>query len=319
MHDDSGARPLTAARSLLPRVSRRVLGAAAALSVLVVLISLLMPRTWTASGAFRPQTPGLRSSSLAGLAAQFGVSLPLDQEQESPDFYADLLKSRAVLRPIAVARFAGTAGGDSATLIQLFDIHQATPARDLDETVRQLQQKIAVSTGLKTGVITFSVTARSAELAAVLATRILAQIDTFNLVTRQTRAHLERGFTETRVQSALGDLRGAEDRLTGFLRSNRDYRNAPELLFQHDRLERDVTLRQQVYTELVQSLERSRIEEVRDTPVITVVDPPLLPARPDSRRIVLKAIATFLLVVGSAIVWVLLVDASASPATSPDP
>jgi uncharacterized protein involved in exopolysaccharide biosynthesis len=34
---------------------------------------------------------------------------------------------------------------------------------------------------------------------------------------------------------------------------------------------------------LAQAYEQARIEEVRDTPVITVIEAPMLPARPDPR------------------------------------
>jgi uncharacterized protein involved in exopolysaccharide biosynthesis len=54
--------------------------------------------------------------------------------------------------------------------------------------------------------------------------------------------------------------------MQAFLQANRQWANSPDLTFQHDRLERDIALRQQVYTTLVQSFEQARISEVRDTP-----------------------------------------------------
>jgi len=48
-------------------------------------------------------------------------------------------------------------------------------------------------------------------------------------------------------------------------------------------------MRQQVYTSLVQSYEQARIDEVRNAPVITVVEEAEEPVRPDSRRLPLKA------------------------------
>jgi uncharacterized protein involved in exopolysaccharide biosynthesis len=55
------------------------------------------------------------------------------------------------------------------------------------------------------------------------------------------------------------------------------------LSFVYDRLVNNVTLRQQIYTSVAQAYEQARIDEVRDTPVITVVEAPLLPAKPDPR------------------------------------
>ena len=75
--------------------------------------------------------------------------------------------------------------------------------------------------------------------------------------------------------------------MQAFLQANRQWENSPDLTFQHDRLERDISLRQQVYTTLVQSFEQARITEVRDTPVITVLQAPFFPPGPDDARMLL--------------------------------
>jgi uncharacterized protein involved in exopolysaccharide biosynthesis len=54
-------------------------------------------------------------------------------------------------------------------------------------------------------------------------------------------------------------------------------------------------MRQQVFTSLSQSFEQARISEVRNTPVITVVERPEEPARPDGRRLKLRAIVGLIL------------------------
>jgi uncharacterized protein involved in exopolysaccharide biosynthesis len=41
---------------------------------------------------------------------------------------------------------------------------------------------------------------------------------------------------------------------------------------ERERLQRDVNMRQQLYTSLAQALDEARIREVRDTPVISVVE-----------------------------------------------
>ena len=73
----------------------------------------------------------------------------------------------------------------------------------------------------------------------------------------------------------------------------------PELNFQQERLQRQVQLQQQLYTTLSQSFEQAKIEEVRDTPVITVVEPPEAPVRPDPRGLVRNAFLTIILGNGS--------------------
>jgi len=89
--------------------------------------------------------------------------------------------------------------------------------------------------------------------------------------------------------TSSGEPRAAENEPQRFLQNNRQFQSSPELVFQHDRLQRRVAMRQQVYTSLVQSYEQARIDEVRNTPVITVVEEAEEPVRPDSRRLPLKA------------------------------
>ncbi|MGH7701841.1 MAG: GNVR domain-containing protein, partial [Gemmatimonadales bacterium] len=91
-------------------------------------------------------------------------------------------------------------------------------------------------------------------------------------------------------EQVRADLREAEDRLQEFLQRNREFRNSPQLAFEYDRLQREVTMRQQVYTTLAQGYEQARIDEVRNTPLISIVEQPDLPVKPKSRRLILKTL-----------------------------
>jgi uncharacterized protein involved in exopolysaccharide biosynthesis len=135
-----------------------------------------------------------------------------------------------------------------------------------------------------------------------VARAFVAQLDSFNLRTRQSQASSERKFTEARLNDARNQLRAAEDELMSFLQRNRDYRSSPQLTFVHDRLERNVFLNQRLFETLSQSYEQARIEEVRDTPVITVVEDPLIPAKADPRPFGRAVAAGLLLGIAAATV-----------------
>jgi uncharacterized protein involved in exopolysaccharide biosynthesis len=171
-----------------------------------------------------------------------------------------------------------------------------------DAAIRKLEDDIDATTVQKTGVVDLAVTVRQPGLAVQINQRLLDLINQFNLRTRQSQAAQERRFTERRLAEVRQDLRGAEDRLQQFLQRNRDIRNSPDLTFQADRLQREVAMQQQVFTTLAQAYEQAKIEEVRDTPVITVVERPELPVRPDRRGLIGKGILGLLLglVIGTA-------------------
>ena len=64
-------------------------------------------------------------------------------------------------------------------------------------------------------------------------------------------------------------------------------------------------MRQQIYTSLVQAYDRAKIEEVRDTPVITVLQVPEQPVRADPLDLLIKMSLTIIvaLIVG---IWLAL-------------
>jgi uncharacterized protein involved in exopolysaccharide biosynthesis len=144
-------------------------------------------------------------------------------------------------------------------------------------------------------VVRVDVTAPDPIVAQQVDSALLDQLNRFNLESRQTQAGSERRFTEARLGEVREDLRVAEDRLRAFLDQNRNYRSSPNLVFQEGRLTREVSVQQQLYLTLAQAYEQAKIEEVRDTPVITVLARPDVPVRPDARKTVLRgAIGLFL-------------------------
>jgi uncharacterized protein involved in exopolysaccharide biosynthesis len=149
------------------------------------------------------------------------------------------------------------------------------------------------------------VTTDSPYLSQALARRALALVSAFNQQRRQSQSAQEAGFIGARLQDAKKQLSDAEDSVARFAEQNRDTR-FPSLTVRYERLQREVTLRQGVYAALLQRYEQSRIEEVRDTPVLTVVQQPDLPARPDSRHVALKLLLALMagtLVMGLLVLW----------------
>jgi uncharacterized protein involved in exopolysaccharide biosynthesis len=131
-----------------------------------------------------------------------------------------------------------------------------------------------------TNLVRVTVDARHPQLAAAIANRLTEYVNEFNLQHRQTHAKQRRAFVERRVSEAGRLLREAEEALEAWLRSNRRWESSPELRFENQRLQRRIDLRQEVYVSLNRDLETASIEEVNDTPLITVIDPAISPRRP---------------------------------------
>lgn len=283
-------------------------------SVLAVGVTLLRARTYTTEASFRPQGSEASASELIALASQFGVNVgSAGGDEASPAFYAELLTSRAILERVTKERYE-VEGVGSTMLKDLLEIEEDTePLRD-DETIEWLRDNaVSVSTGRETGTVTVTVETEWPDLSKQIAENLLDEVARFNLDTRRSQAASERAFIESRVHNAEAELERAEEAQREFLEANRQFEDSPLLLFQHDGLQREVSLRQSVLTTLMQSYEQARISEVRDTPVITVLQVPFLPPGPDDRRLVLSAALGIILGGMAGIVLAFLVEAFRRP------
>jgi uncharacterized protein involved in exopolysaccharide biosynthesis len=250
------------------------------------LLALLSDRTYTATASFVPQnTSQSRLGSLAGVAAQFGLAVPSESPAEYPALYAHLLGSQVLLDPVVRSRYVSSGAGrrEERELTEFLVEEPAPPELARDQALRKLRNLLQTSLDNETGLVTFSVRTESPQVSAFIARRLLEEINTFNLGRRRAAADAQREFAEERVAQARTELRVAETALQRFLSRNRLITNSPQLEFERERLGREVAMRQEIYTGLAQSYEQARIEAVRDIPVITVIEQPRVPVRPDAR------------------------------------
>jgi uncharacterized protein involved in exopolysaccharide biosynthesis len=249
---------------------------------------LLTTRVYMSSAKFLPQVPEGSASGLALVANQFGIRVPSSGSGWSAPVYVELLRSRALLEPVALDTVVvAEEGGRRVALMDLLHVDAATPEQRADRAVRAVGEIVKSREVRTLGAVEITVTTRWPSVSLALAERLVRGVNQFNVETRKSQAAAERQFVEAQAVEAERALREAEDRLQGFLQRNREV-SSPQLAFEHDRLQRQVALRQQTYTSLVQNREEARIREVRDTPVITVLEAPRLPVMSEPRRSVLR-------------------------------
>jgi tyrosine-protein kinase Etk/Wzc len=253
-------------------------------ALLAVADNALKPATYSSFAALMPQT-ARPSNALAGFASQFGLSLQSSDPSQAPSFYVDLVQSAQLLSSLATTSFPDPARrGGTRALVDILEVKGNTPATRINRAVELLRKRIKPSVRQKTGVVAIAVTSNDPTLAAAICTRLLDLVNRFNLETRQSQASAEAQFVQARLTDAKAELRVAEDQLQLFLQRNREFRNSAELAFTEERLRREVTLDQQIVATLSQSYEQARIDRVRDTPAITIVERPVPPPEPDPRH-----------------------------------
>lgn len=237
----------------------------------------LAPVRFAAAVTFVPEGSGQGRlpPGLAGLADQFGIALGGDGAH-SPKFYADVLRSDGLMRRVLLARYpfrrANDAAQDSVRLLDVLLPRQNDPERHIDKGLRALRQRVSTRVDAQTNIVRLAVEAPEPELAASVANRFIEYLNDFNAKSRQSQARLRRRFVEERLVIGERELRGAEEDLKTFYERNRSWAQAPQLVFEEGRLRREVQVRLEVHVTLMRELEMARIQEVNDTPVITVID-----------------------------------------------
>jgi uncharacterized protein involved in exopolysaccharide biosynthesis len=259
---------------------RRMLFGLPVLAFLVSLaVSYVVGVGYASRSSFVPQGPESTASRISALAAQFALIAGPSSNGESVEFYAQLLRSRELLMQAVQSTYVipvkpGSPDSTRGTLVSIWKPSGADSGARARAAVERLNRQLEITTSRDANTVTLVTRAESPALAVQLNRRLVSLVSDFNMVKRQSRAAAERKFIEDRLAEARHELDVAEDAERHFLEQNREYQSSPQLRFDAARLERRVTHRQEITQALSQSYEQARIEEVRDTPVITIIDRP---------------------------------------------
>jgi uncharacterized protein involved in exopolysaccharide biosynthesis len=268
--------------------------------------SIRSPKSFTTSSSFMPK--GARGQGqLGGLAAQLGINIGGGDAASSPQLYTDLLETRTLLWPVAqkTYRIRRPTGPVEGNLVQIFNIKGGENVQRV-RVVNRLRGAVKATVLPKTGVIKMNVTTGNAALSYQISQHMLEQLNVYNLTTRQQAASAEREFAERQMDEKRAELRQAEQALESFLEGNRQYRTSPQLTLEYGRLDRQVAMRNQIYSSMLAAYEQARIEEVRNLPVITIIEAPEQAIGPNPRGGVRKTAIGLLigLVLGCLIAFV---------------
>ena len=262
----------------------------------------LWPKTWTATTSFVPeQALGSNNTSILGalggigsLLGDAGGASALAKLKDGPstEFFADVLTSADLLSSTLRTPFSDP---DEPTvrkpLLDLIDVSGSTPERRFGNGLRKLEKRVLVVISRKSSIVNLSVTLRDPKLSAAVANRMLDLLNRFNLERRQRSSTEQRRFAEMRLSTARLELDSVDRARQTFLDSNRSYYTSPRLMAVYDQLDRAVRVKEGILVGLTKTFEESRVAEVRDTPLITVVDKATPPDRPLQRPLLWGGLA----------------------------
>ncbi len=262
----------------------------------------LWPKTWTATTSFVPeQALGSNNTSILGalggigsLLGDAGGASALAKLKDGPstEFFADVLTSTELMSATLRTPFPDPLEPSvRKPLLELIDVSGSTPERRFGNGLRKFEKKVLVVISRKSSIVNLSVTLRDPNLSAAVANRMLELLNRFNLERRQRSSTEQRRFAEGRLSTARVELDSAEHARQAFLDANRSYYESPRLMATYDQLDRAVRVKEGILVGLTKTFEESRVAEVRDTPLITVVDKATPPDRPLQRPLLWGGLA----------------------------
>lgn len=274
--DDDIATLVDVASAILARWKLILLLACIGAAVAAIWSLVATPRyRSTLKFALDEQSAAPSLGGLAALAGQFrlGTGGP-----RSLEFYAEVLTGRDLLERLAVDSFPSPESGRPEPLMAILELDQSDSALALaDAYAYLLDEAVATSINTQTGTITLDVSLPDPDLAAQAASRLFAHLGEFNVETRRSAATERRRFTERELARARQELEAAEGALRDFLEANRGGLQSPRLAVRRQQFQRRVSVLEEVFSELSREAQSARIDEVRDTPVFTLVQAPDAP------------------------------------------
>jgi uncharacterized protein involved in exopolysaccharide biosynthesis len=246
-------------------------------------VAFIMPRKFKADLSLTPVVNNKSTTALGGFAALAGASLNTGY-QLTPARMVELIESRTVLAGVGMSRINPRT---SDRVIDRF-LGERYTRNDEEEVMKHLGRVLGVATNKETGTITVAVEHRDSALARIIAQRVVDSASQIFVRTSKAQAQQLRIAQEGRVEAARSQLANAEERLREFRFSNRATPAFSSASVDLLRLNRDIQLAEQVYTQAITDQQSAYARELEATPTVVVQDP-LPPELPKVRkRIVIK-------------------------------
>lgn len=325
---------------------RKKLYLAAAIGVVLgVLIALGTPKQYTVSITLSPEMgSGKSGSGLASMAASFlGGSIGTDSPDAlnatlAPDivastpFLLELFDARVVSQDKQidttftayldeqrsswmgyVLKIPGMAIGGIRSLFSNEE-EEATEtvqrgAIELNEEdtkkLEKLRKQISADVDKKTAITTLSVTLQDPKITATIADSVVSKLQQYITTYRTSKAKEDCQYLEKLYKERQQEYYDAQQRYARYVDANSNV-VFQSTLAERERLQNDMSLAYQVYSQVAQQLQVARAKVQEEKPVFAVVEPAVVPLYPSgtSRKVIV--LGFIFLAVAFTGVWELL-------------
>lgn len=307
---------------------RKKLYIAAAVGVVIgILVALGTPKQYTVSITLSPEMgSGKSGSGLASMAASFlGGSVGTDNPDAlnatlAPDivastpFLLELFDARVVSQDKQidttftayldeqksswmgyVLKVPGMAIGGIKSLFtdkkeEKKDTIQGGTIELNEEDAKKLEglrKQISAEADKKTGITTLSVTLQDPKVAATVADSVVSKLQQYITAYRTSKAKDDCQYLEKLYKERQQEYYDAQQRYARYVDANSNV-VFQSTLAERERLQNDMNLAYQVYSQVAQQLQVARAKVQEEKPVFAVVEPAVVPLKPSgtSRKVI---------------------------------
>ena len=259
--------------------------------------------TYVSSAKIMSSSGGSSTSQLQGLAAQFGVAVPGGSEG-AQWVYPEIVKSRTLAKSVLKRKFDTEKYGPQKSLLQILTYGDEEPTVSIDTLeihgANALIDMIEIES--QGSFYNLSVSTFEPQFAADLCAVLIEELDRHQRAYKTEKVKETRLFIEGRIVDVQKELEEAEEALKDFVDRNRQIQGSPALLLEQQRLTREASVLTGVFTTLKQQLEMTKIDEVKESTLVQVLDPPEAPLYRDKPKRKLSVLLSLILGFGFAVV-----------------
>ena len=311
--------------------------------IIGVIVAISIPKQYTVEVTLSPEMGNNKGGGLSGLAASFlgsGVSMGDGTDALNASLSADIVSSTPFLLELSnmkvpvsgseeislssylneesspwwgyVIGFPGMViGGVKSLFIEdedesifLDKASQGTIELSKKESqkIESLKRKIVASVDKKTSMTTVSVTMQTPKVAAVVADSVVKKLQEYIIDYRTFKAKEDCIYLEKLFKERQQEYYAAQKKYADYMDSH-DNIILQSVRTEQERLQNDMSLAYQVYSQVASQLQIARAKVQEEKPVFAVVEPAVVPLEPSGTSRKVYVLAFIFLSVCIVIFW----------------
>ena len=311
--------------------------------VVGIIVAISIPKQYTVGVTLSPEMGGSKGGGLSGLAASFlgsGVSMNEGTDALNASLSADIVSSTPFLLELSTMKIPALEG-ETMTLSVYLD-EESSPwwsyviglpgmviggvkslfteeesesvpsdkanlgtielSKKESEKIEALKKKILASVDKKTSMTTVSVTLQNPKVAAVVADSVVRKLQEYIIDYRTTKAKEDCLYLERLFKERQQEYYDAQKKYADYMDSH-DNIILQSVRAEQERLQNDMSLAYQVYSQVANQLQVARAKVQEEKPVFAVVEPAVIPLYPSGTSRKIYVLASIFLSVCIVIFW----------------